>query len=136
MRVQSQFCHLYSLGVYGVYVRSGNFHSDYLKGRNFRWKKLSLEETFTGRNFRVFADFCLFRESLLREIFQYLSFAKFHSRKIFKISKLRKKFLWVLSEADLSNQRIKGCHSLSSCSVKNLHYALFIERYLKNTDIK
>ena len=50
------------------------------------------EETFAGRNFRVFADFGLFRESFFREIFQYLSSAKVYSREIFKISKPRKIF--------------------------------------------
>ena len=43
------------------------------------------EETFAGRNFRVFADFGLSRESFFREIFRDLSSAKVYSREIFKI---------------------------------------------------
>ena len=50
------------------------------------------EETFAGRNFRVFADFGLFRESFFRKIFQDLSSAKVYSREIFKISQPRNFF--------------------------------------------
>ena len=50
------------------------------------------EETFAGRNFRVFADFGLLRESFFREIFHDLSSAKFYSREIFKISQPRNFF--------------------------------------------
>ena len=40
------------------------------------------EETFSGRNFHVFAVFGLFRESFFREIFQTVASGKVYSREI------------------------------------------------------
>ena len=78
------------------------------------------EETFAGRNFHVFADFGLFRESFSREIFRDLSTVKIYSRKTFKISQSQKFMLANFVKAKQINPIIKGCQSLNSFSLENL----------------